>query len=116
MHEGPLGVHEVELVVETRPGLPDGGGVGQHAHCTGHLRQVASRHHGRRLVVDTNLQEEKEESEELFKEGKLLVWLSLKSSLERFNVNNWLVRSNVSSRYRERRLVVDTDLQQEQGG
>lgn len=29
--EGTLGVHEVELVVESRPGLGDGRGVGQHA-------------------------------------------------------------------------------------
>lgn len=28
--EGTLAVHEVELVVQTRPGLGDGGGVGQH--------------------------------------------------------------------------------------
>jgi len=31
VNEGTLGVHEVELVVESGPGLGDGGGVGQHA-------------------------------------------------------------------------------------
>jgi hypothetical protein len=53
--EGPLGVHEVELVVEPGPGLGDGGGVGQHAHRPRHLRQVAPRHRCRRLVVDAHL-------------------------------------------------------------
>ena len=31
VNEGTLGVHEVELVVESGPGLGDGSGVGQHA-------------------------------------------------------------------------------------
>ena len=31
MNEGPLGVHEVELVVQPGPGLGDGSCVGQHA-------------------------------------------------------------------------------------
>jgi hypothetical protein len=31
VNEGTLGVHEIELVVESGPGLGDGGGVGQHA-------------------------------------------------------------------------------------
>lgn len=30
MNEGTLAVHEVEFVIQTRPGLSDGGGVGQH--------------------------------------------------------------------------------------
>ena len=31
MNECPLGVHEVELVVQPGPGLHDGGGVGETA-------------------------------------------------------------------------------------
>jgi hypothetical protein len=31
VNEGTLGVHEIELVVESGPGLGDGGSVGQHA-------------------------------------------------------------------------------------
>ena len=38
------------------PGLCDGGGVGEHAHGALHLGQVAPRHHGGRLVVDSNLE------------------------------------------------------------
>uniref|UniRef100_A0A182QQ35 Tubulin alpha chain n=1 Tax=Anopheles farauti TaxID=69004 RepID=A0A182QQ35_9DIPT len=56
MHEGTLGVHQIELVVQTSPGLGDGRGVGQHAHGTLHLGQIASRHDGRGLVVDANLE------------------------------------------------------------
>jgi len=54
--ERTLGVHQVELVVKTSPGLRDGGGVGQHAHGTLNLGQVASGHHGGRLVVDADLE------------------------------------------------------------
>ena len=35
--EGPLGVHEVKLVVEPGPGLHDGRGVGEAAHGPVHL-------------------------------------------------------------------------------
>uniref|UniRef100_A0AAG5D4N3 Uncharacterized protein n=1 Tax=Anopheles atroparvus TaxID=41427 RepID=A0AAG5D4N3_ANOAO len=56
VHEGTLGVHQVELVVKTSPGLGDGRGVGQHAHSTLHLGQIATRHDGRGLVVDANLE------------------------------------------------------------
>ena len=42
MHEGALGVHEVELVVQAGEDLGDGGGVGDHAHSALHLGQVAT--------------------------------------------------------------------------
>merc|ERR1711874_860886 len=45
MNEGSLGVHEVELVVQPGPGLHDGGGVGQTAHCSHHFGQISSRNH-----------------------------------------------------------------------
>merc|ERR1711936_1289493 len=54
--EGPLGVHEVKLVVQPGPGLGDGGGVGEHADGTGGFGQVATRNDGGRLVVDSNLE------------------------------------------------------------
>ena len=56
MDEGTLGVHEIELVVKTSPGLGDGGGVGQHADGALHLGQVAAGHHGGGLVVDAHLE------------------------------------------------------------
>merc|ERR1739843_47718 len=40
--EGPLGVHEVKLVIQPGPGLGDGGGVGEHADSSLHLGQVPS--------------------------------------------------------------------------
>ena len=58
MDEGALGVHKIELVVQPGPGLRDGCGVGQHAHGSGHLGQVTTRHHSRRLVVDADLRRE----------------------------------------------------------
>ncbi len=45
--EGPLGVHEVELVVEPGPRLHDGRGVGQAAHRSLHLQ-----HHGQMNYKD----------------------------------------------------------------
>ena len=44
VHEGALGIHEIELVVQPREDLCDGGGVGDHAHRTLHLRQVTACH------------------------------------------------------------------------
>ena len=32
VHEGALGVHKIKLVVETRPGLSNGGGVAKHGN------------------------------------------------------------------------------------
>ena len=55
MNEGALGVHQIELVVQSRPGLGDGGGVGEHADRALHLRQIASGHNSRRLVVNADL-------------------------------------------------------------
>ena len=55
MHEGSLGIHEVELVVQSCPGLSDGCGVGEHAHSSRYLCKVCTRHDGGRLVVDANL-------------------------------------------------------------
>ena len=54
--EGPLGVHQVKLVVQPGPGLHDGGGVGQTADSSLDLGEVSPRHYGGRLVVDTNLE------------------------------------------------------------
>merc|ERR1711959_713035 len=56
VNEGALGVHQIELVVNPREHLRDGSGVRDHANRTHHLRQVATRHHGRGLVVDAALE------------------------------------------------------------
>ena len=40
MDEGPLGVHEVKLVVQPGPGLHDGRGVGEAAHGPHHLEMI----------------------------------------------------------------------------
>merc|ERR1712045_346573 len=54
--EGPLGVHQVELVVQPGPGLGDSGGVGEHADSSGNLCLVPSWDDSWRLVVDANLE------------------------------------------------------------
>ena len=54
--EGTLGVHEIELVGESGPGLSDGGGVGQHAHGAVDLGEVTVGDHLRWLVADTKLE------------------------------------------------------------
>eukprot|EP00054_Salpingoeca_dolichothecata_P031339 m.263169 g.263169 ORF g.263169 m.263169 type:complete len:467 (+) comp26822_c0_seq1:96-1496(+) len=56
VNEGTLGVHEIELVVKTSPGLSNGGGVAQHGHSTLHLGQVTAGDNGGGLVVDTDLE------------------------------------------------------------
>lgn len=56
VNERTLGVHEVELVVETGQHLRDGGGVGDHAHGAHDLGEVAARDDSRGLVVDANLE------------------------------------------------------------
>ena len=54
--ESSLGVHQIELVIQTSPGLGDGGCIAQHTYCTLHFRQVPSGNDGGRLVVDTDLE------------------------------------------------------------
>jgi len=54
--EGTLGVHEIELVVKTSPGLSDGSGVGQHAHGALDLGEITTGDDGGWLVVDSDLE------------------------------------------------------------
>merc|ERR1712209_87348 len=54
--EGPLGVHQVKLVVKPGPGLGDGGGVGEHTDGSLDLGKISTWNHGWRLIVDTNLE------------------------------------------------------------
>mmetsp|Transcript_9182 Transcript_9182/g.18520 ORF Transcript_9182/g.18520 Transcript_9182/m.18520 type:complete len:581 (-) Transcript_9182:2-1744(-) len=54
--ERALGVHKIELVVNARVELCDGRGVGHHRDGTHDLGEVATRDHGRRLVVDAALE------------------------------------------------------------
>ena len=42
VHEGSLGVHQIELVIQTGPRLGDGGRVAQHADGTLHLGKVTA--------------------------------------------------------------------------
>merc|ERR1712190_594577 len=56
VNEGPLGVHEVELVVKPSPGLSDGGGVRKHTHGPADLSKVSTGNDGWGLVVDTDLE------------------------------------------------------------
>lgn len=85
MNESTLGVHEIELVVESGPGLRDGGGVGKHAtnlfvslslfnllqkriiniHCAVDLGEIAVGNHLRGLVADTNLETSRAPVDEL---------------------------------------------------
>ena len=65
MDESALAVHEVELVRESRPGLADGRGVGQHADGAVDGGEVAVGDHLRRLVADTNLETSRAPVDEL---------------------------------------------------
>lgn len=65
VHESALGVHEIELVVESRPGLGNSGCVGQHANCAVDLGEIAVGHHLGRLVADTDLETSRAPVDEL---------------------------------------------------
>jgi len=54
--KGTLGIHKVELMVQTGPGLGNGGGVAEHAHSALHLGQIATGDDSGGLVVDTDLE------------------------------------------------------------
>jgi len=56
MDEGSLGVHEIELVIDSGEDLSDGGGVGDHADGSHDLGKITSWNDGWWLVVDTALE------------------------------------------------------------
>ena len=56
MDEGTLGVHEIELVVDSGEHLSDGSGVGDHADGAHDLGEVTTWDDGGWLVVDTALE------------------------------------------------------------
>ena len=56
MDERPLGVHQIKFVVDAAEGFGNGGGVGHHADCSLHSRQISPWHHCRGLVVDAALE------------------------------------------------------------
>jgi len=54
--ESALGVHQIELVVESTPSLSDGSGVAEHADGTLDLGEIATGNDSGWLVVDTDLE------------------------------------------------------------
>ena len=56
MDESTLGVHEIELVIQTRPGLGDSGGVAHHAGSARNLGQITTRYNSWWPGVDAYLE------------------------------------------------------------
>merc|ERR1711898_89336 len=56
MDKGSLGIHEIELVIDSGEDLSDGSGVGDHADGSHDLGEITTWHNGRGLVVDTALE------------------------------------------------------------
>merc|ERR1712232_1448860 len=56
VHEGTLGVHEIELVIDAGEDLGDSSGVADHAHSAHDLGEVTTWHDGRWLIVDAALE------------------------------------------------------------
>jgi hypothetical protein len=56
MDEGSLGVHKIELVINTGKGLGNSSGVGNHAHSSLNTGKITTWNNGRWLVVDTTLE------------------------------------------------------------
>merc|ERR1712166_1696231 len=56
MDECSLGVHEIELVINSREDFSDGSGVGDHAHSSHDLGEITTWNNGWWLIVDTTLE------------------------------------------------------------
>ena len=56
MDEGSLGVHEIELVIDSGEDLGDGSGVGDHAASSHDLGKITTWDNGWWLIVDTALE------------------------------------------------------------
>jgi hypothetical protein len=56
VNESSLGVHQIEFMVESGPGLGNSGGVAQHANSSLDLGQISAWDDGWWLVVDTDLE------------------------------------------------------------
>merc|ERR1711931_435348 len=56
MDEGSLGVHKIELMVETGPCFSNGCSVAQHAQCTLYFSKITTWHNSWWLVVDTHFE------------------------------------------------------------
>jgi len=56
VHESPLGVHQVKLVVQPGPRLGNGSGVAQHAHSTLNFGEIATGNNRGWLIIDANLE------------------------------------------------------------
>jgi hypothetical protein len=56
MDEGSLGVHEIELVIDSGEDLSDGGRVGDHADGSHDLGEITTWDNGWWLIVDTTLE------------------------------------------------------------
>merc|ERR1712098_336686 len=56
VNKSSLGIHQIELVVKSCPGLGNGSGVGPHAHSSLDLGKISTRDDGGRLVINTDLE------------------------------------------------------------
>ena len=56
MDEGSLGIHEIELVINSGEDLSDGSGVGDHAACSHNLGKITTWDDSGWLIVDTTLE------------------------------------------------------------
>jgi len=56
MDEGSLGVHKIELMINSGEDFSDGGGVGDHADGSHNLGKITSWNDGWWLIVDTTLE------------------------------------------------------------
>jgi len=53
MDEGSLGVHKIELMIDSGEDLSDGSGVGDHAYSSHNFSKITTGDNGGGLVVDT---------------------------------------------------------------
>ena len=71
MNEGPFCVHEIELVVQSRPGVGNRSCVREHTQRSSDLSKVRVRHDCGRLVVDADLEASRAPVDELHGASRL---------------------------------------------
>uniref|UniRef100_T1JN73 Uncharacterized protein n=1 Tax=Strigamia maritima TaxID=126957 RepID=T1JN73_STRMM len=56
MYESSFSVHQIKLMIQSRPSFSNGRSIRQHADSTLHLGQIASWDDGRRLIINADLE------------------------------------------------------------
>lgn len=65
MNKGSLGIHQIELMIQTSPSFSDGGGIRQHADGTLYFGQITTWNNSWGLIIDTHFETSRTPVDEL---------------------------------------------------